>query len=266
MISLNGVSESRTSLTPLSRALFGHSELRLERMICYQLIDFVLSVSRQFLTYPSYFRLIFGGTKAPFAGSADEIHHLGHIEQHTHPRHCQHEHSEYGLFCWSGDKTVHGVGARVRVTFHQTHHLKVRVDQVKDVKKSHLEDDSEDDTDHVCPPQGSCDLKLLVLDVIQLLGTGATRSLQDLLVDVPSVGDMHGHQQCGGGDQDELECPQADVRDGEELVVANAVAAGLLGVAGEAGLLIPPNTLCSDHQDQDTEDEDDGEPNASDAG
>uniref|UniRef100_A0A3Q1GG88 Uncharacterized protein n=1 Tax=Acanthochromis polyacanthus TaxID=80966 RepID=A0A3Q1GG88_9TELE len=77
---------------------------------------------------------------------------------------------------------------------------------------------------------------------------------------------MHGHQQRGGGDQDELKRPQADVRDGEELVIANAVAAGLLGVTGEAGLLIPPNTLCSDHQDQDTEDEDDGEPNASNAG
>lgn len=77
---------------------------------------------------------------------------------------------------------------------------------------------------------------------------------------------MHGHQQSGGGDQDELERPQADVRDGEELVVADAVAARLLGVAGEAGLLISPNALSCNHQDQDTENEDDGEPNASDAG
>lgn len=38
------VLESRTPLTLLSRALFGHSELRLERMICYQLIDFILLV------------------------------------------------------------------------------------------------------------------------------------------------------------------------------------------------------------------------------
>uniref|UniRef100_A0A8C3G5T5 Uncharacterized protein n=1 Tax=Cyclopterus lumpus TaxID=8103 RepID=A0A8C3G5T5_CYCLU len=77
---------------------------------------------------------------------------------------------------------------------------------------------------------------------------------------------MHGNQQGRGGDQDELQRPQADVRDGEELVVTDAVAAGLLGVADEAGLLISPDAFRSDHQDQDTEDEDDGEPNASDAG
>lgn len=103
--------------------------------------------------------------ETPSAGLAYEVHHLSQVEQHTHPRHCQHEHSEYGLLCGSGDKTVHCVGAGVRVTLHQTHHLKVRIDQVEDVEKSHLKDDSEDDTDHVCPPQSSGDLKLLVLDV-----------------------------------------------------------------------------------------------------
>uniref|UniRef100_A0A3P9NCU6 Uncharacterized protein n=1 Tax=Poecilia reticulata TaxID=8081 RepID=A0A3P9NCU6_POERE len=77
---------------------------------------------------------------------------------------------------------------------------------------------------------------------------------------------MHGHQQRRGGHQDELESPQPDVRDWEELVVADAVAAGLLGVAGEAGLFIAPNALGGNHQHQDAEDEDDGEPNASDAG
>uniref|UniRef100_A0A8D3A1X6 Uncharacterized protein n=1 Tax=Scophthalmus maximus TaxID=52904 RepID=A0A8D3A1X6_SCOMX len=77
---------------------------------------------------------------------------------------------------------------------------------------------------------------------------------------------MHGHKQRRGGDQDELERPQADVRDGEELVITHTVAAGLLGVAGEAGLLISPNAFSSNNQDHDTEDEDDREPNASDAG
>uniref|UniRef100_A0A3Q2DME1 Uncharacterized protein n=1 Tax=Cyprinodon variegatus TaxID=28743 RepID=A0A3Q2DME1_CYPVA len=66
---------------------------------------------------------------------------------------------------------------------------------------------------------------------------------------------MHGYQH-----------PQPDVRDGEELVVADAVTARLLSVAGEAGLLIPPDALGGNHQHQDSEDEDDREPDASDAG
>ena len=73
---------------------------------------------------------------------------------------------------------------------------------------------------------------------------------------------MHGHQQRRGADHDELKRPQSDVRDRKELVVADAVAARLLGVADERGLLISPNALCSNHKHQDTEDEDDREPNA----
>uniref|UniRef100_A0A673A5F2 Uncharacterized protein n=1 Tax=Sphaeramia orbicularis TaxID=375764 RepID=A0A673A5F2_9TELE len=76
---------------------------------------------------------------------------------------------------------------------------------------------------------------------------------------------MHGHQQSGSGDQDELQRPQADVGDGEEVVVANTVAAGLLGVAGEAGFLVTPHALCCDHQDQDPKNEEDREPDTTDA-
>uniref|UniRef100_A0A8C3V6A1 Uncharacterized protein n=1 Tax=Catharus ustulatus TaxID=91951 RepID=A0A8C3V6A1_CATUS len=56
------------------------------------------------------------------------------------------------------------------------------------------------------------------------------------------------------GDKDELQGPQTDVGDGEEVVIADAVAARLLGVAGEGGFLIPPDAL----------DEDDREPDAPD--
>uniref|UniRef100_A0A3B3SWC6 Uncharacterized protein n=1 Tax=Paramormyrops kingsleyae TaxID=1676925 RepID=A0A3B3SWC6_9TELE len=73
---------------------------------------------------------------------------------------------------------------------------------------------------------------------------------------------MHGHQKGGGRHQDELQGPQPDVGDGEEVVIADAVAARLLSVAGEAGLLISPGALCRHDQHQEAEEEEDGEPNA----
>lgn len=76
---------------------------------------------------------------------------------------------------------------------------------------------------------------------------------------------MHGHQQGRGGHQDELERPKADVGDGEKVVIADAVAARLLGVAGEARLLVSPHALGGDHQNEDAENEQDREPDAADA-
>uniref|UniRef100_A0A3B4X806 Uncharacterized protein n=1 Tax=Seriola lalandi dorsalis TaxID=1841481 RepID=A0A3B4X806_SERLL len=64
----------------------------------------------------------------------------------------------------------------------------------------------------------------------------------------------------GRGHKDDLQHPKADVGDGESDVIADILATGLLGVTGEARLLVAPHLLCRSTQDQDAEDEQDGEP------
>ncbi|KAJ0063993.1 hypothetical protein NL108_015136 [Boleophthalmus pectinirostris] len=62
------------------------------------------------------------------------------------------------------------------------------------------------------------------------------------------------------GHQDYLENPEAEVGDRGEGVVADVVAARLLSVAGELGLLVAVNGVAHQRHQQDAEDEEHGEP------
>lgn len=74
---------------------------------------------------------------------------------------------------------------------------------------------------------------------------------------VQDVAQIH---KAGGGDEDDLQDPEAEVGDGEGAVIAGILAARLLRVTGEARQLITPDPLCGCPQHQDAEDEEDGEP------
>uniref|UniRef100_A0A3B3VYP0 Uncharacterized protein n=2 Tax=Poecilia TaxID=8080 RepID=A0A3B3VYP0_9TELE len=66
------------------------------------------------------------------------------------------------------------------------------------------------------------------------------------------------------GHKDDLEHPQADVGDGEGLVIAHVLASRLLRVANIVGLLVAPHELCRRAQYEDAEDEQHCEPHPAD--
>lgn len=71
---------------------------------------------------------------------------------------------------------------------------------------------------------------------------------------------MAHHHQRRAGDEDELQGPQTDVRDGEDVVVAHVDAARLGRVADKVLALIAPHSLGRHHENHHPEDEDHGEP------
>ncbi|EGV94748.1 hypothetical protein I79_004481 [Cricetulus griseus] len=75
----------------------------------------------------------------------------------------------------------------------------------------------------------------------------------------------HIHQRWSG-DEDDLQNPEADVRDGKGLIVADILATWLLGVAYEIRLLITPHKLGRGAKDEDAENEKDCEPNSANDG
>lgn len=78
-----------------------------------------------------------------------------------------------------------------------------------------------------------------------------------------SVGHMKRHKKGRAGDKDQLEGPESGVGDGEVVVVANIVTTGLPGVAIKVLLLVTPDLLTGHQEDQESEDENDSEPDAS---
>lgn len=85
--------------------------------------------------------------------------------------------------------------------------------------------------------------------------------LPPLLLHANNVQHMAQVDEGGCGDKDDLQHPEADVGDGEGLIIADVLATGLLRVTSKVRLLITPNLFSCCAQHQDAEDEQDGQPN-----
>lgn len=83
-----------------------------------------------------------------------------------------------------------------------------------------------------------------------------------LLLSSFAIGHMHDHKQGGACDQDELQSPESHMRHREELIEADISTAWLPGVAVKILLVFTPHTLDCHQVHQHSEDEDQGQPDA----
>lgn len=168
----------------------------------------------------------------------DQIDDLADTEHYAECRSSDHEVGEDSFLCGSANVTVNNVGTRLDVTLHQPWQVETVVDPMEDVQEGDLDGGLNKKADQVRPPQSTVLLPRVVveLDFITMLHTV-------LAFAVLTVLHVHDDHQRRTSDEDELQSPQSDVGNGEEVIVADVRAARLLGVAVKVLLLIAPNFL-----------------------
>lgn len=202
-----------------------------------------------------------GATSDP---GAHQVEHLDDVEDQGDAGYDQHEDDEDGLLCGSGHVALYGEGAGLPgAREHGDHDEAVQI--VLAYNEGCLDDDLGEELGQVAPQQVPLDLHLpLVVSVLwQFLQLAPTRTGQLLPHLVLLVDDVHGMAQVDQRrrrHEDDLEDPEADVRNGEGPVVADVLATGLLSVADETRLFVPPNALGTRAQHHDPEQEEDAHP------
>lgn len=182
-----------------------------------------------------------------------DVEELHRIENDAKYRSAGHNVEENRFFCAFADEAVHCVWAGCLVAAEQHGQLETIVNIVEHKQEAHLKSCLENQTDDISEKQASINGRFVLVQFFLVFGLA-----------VFPVGHMQRHQQGRCRDQDELQGPEAHLRDGKEVVEAGGLAARLTRVAHELLGFVLPHLFgrCDIHQD--SEEEDDREPDAPD--
>lgn len=173
------------------------------------------------------------------------IEYLTNVEHHAQDGGPHHEVRKDRFLGGSRYVAVNQIWTGADVTLDLPGKLEAIIDVVEQVEKSDLKASFDEEAHQISPPQAAVLSARVVVEPRVLAVLGSVLALPRF-----PVGHVQHHHEGRASDENELEGPEANVGDGEEVIVADVDAAGLSSVAVEVSLLVAPDSFSGHDEDQ----------------
>lgn len=187
---------------------------------------------------------------------SDEINHFTDAHEDADHRRDHHKLHKDLLLRWPGNETIHRIRTRVQRALNKAGKVVAFIYVMKNIEKCDIYQYFDDQAQKVGPPKTPTFFPWVGIQV------GALVVGRIFFVLFLSVFDVGYDQERRARDEDELQCPQTDVRYGEGMVITDIIAAWLLGVAHKFFALVAPNALGRHHEHHHAKHEHHGQPHA----